>query len=42
MDENARADACVACGECEAACPQNLEIISLLEDAHEQFETAGA
>lgn len=42
IDEDARADACVACGECEAACPQNLEIISLLEDAHARFEAASA
>ncbi|CCQ34839.1 1-deoxy-D-xylulose-5-phosphate reductoisomerase protein [Halorhabdus tiamatea SARL4B] len=42
MDDTARADACVACGECEEACPQNLEIISLLEDAHARFEAASA
>ena len=26
------ADACIACGQCEAACPQGLPIIELLED----------
>jgi predicted aldo/keto reductase-like oxidoreductase len=42
MDEQARADACVACGECEPACPQNLEIISLLEETHTQLDAARA
>lgn len=42
MDPEARADACVACGECEEACPQNVDIISLLEDAHARFEAASA
>ena len=42
LDTEARASACVACGECEEACPQNLEIISLLEDAQESFEAARA
>ncbi|WP_135661848.1 aldo/keto reductase [Halorhabdus rudnickae] len=42
MDETARADACVACGECETACPQNLEIISLLEETHGRLQSARA
>jgi predicted aldo/keto reductase-like oxidoreductase len=42
MDDSAKADACVACGECETACPQNLEIISLLEDTHDRLSAAGA
>lgn len=29
------ASLCVACGECEAVCPQNLEIINDLQDAHQ-------
>ncbi|MBN1179812.1 MAG: aldo/keto reductase [Anaerolineae bacterium] len=35
VDEAERADHCVACGECEAACPQHIEIITWLEKAHE-------
>jgi len=42
MDESGRAEACVACGECEPACPQNLEIISLLEETHERIQSASA
>lgn len=38
LDEDNRASACIACGECEEACPQNLEIIDLLEDAAVYFE----
>ncbi len=30
-----RADACIACGECEAVCPQSIAIIDWLEKAHE-------
>jgi predicted aldo/keto reductase-like oxidoreductase len=32
-----RADNCVACGECEAACPQNIRIIDWLATAHEKL-----
>lgn len=38
MDETARADNCIECGQCEAACPQNLEIINLLKDVNQYFE----
>jgi predicted aldo/keto reductase-like oxidoreductase len=29
-----QADACVECGECEEKCPQNIQIIDQLKDAH--------
>ncbi|MFW6190147.1 MAG: aldo/keto reductase [Candidatus Bipolaricaulota bacterium] len=40
LDDGARASACIACGECEEACPQNLPIIKLLEDAAGYFESS--
>jgi hypothetical protein len=33
-----RASACIACGQCESACPQGLKIISLLEQCREELE----
>ncbi len=33
-----KASACLACGQCEAVCPQHLPIISLLEEAVERLE----
>ncbi len=33
-----RADACIACGQCEAACPQHIHIIDELRDCAEAFE----
>ena len=35
MREDERADCCLQCGECEAACPQGIEIIEWLKKAHE-------
>lgn len=35
INADARADNCIECGECEAACPQNIEIIDWLAKAHE-------
>jgi hypothetical protein len=32
---DARADNCIECGDCEAACPQNIEIIDWLAKAHD-------
>jgi predicted aldo/keto reductase-like oxidoreductase len=32
-----RADQCTACGECEEKCPQDIEIIGILEKAHKEL-----
>ncbi len=37
LDEEKRASACVACGKCEEVCPQNLEIIDLMEEVVSYF-----
>ena len=36
----ARADNCIECGECEAACPQSIQIIDWLAKAHEKLTEA--
>ena len=36
--EGVRASDCVHCGQCEAACPQHIDIVHQLEVAAEQFE----
>ena len=41
LDEEGRASACIACGECEEACPQNLEIIDLLAETASYFGDSG-
>jgi predicted aldo/keto reductase-like oxidoreductase len=35
IPEGERADACIACGDCEQVCPQHITIIEWLEKAHE-------
>jgi len=35
-----RADRCVACGACESACPQQIQIINWLKTAHERLNGA--
>ncbi len=38
MKDEAKASNCVRCGQCVEACPQNLEIMDLLEDVSVYFE----
>ena len=33
-----RASDCVACGQCESACPQHLNVIEYLKQCAERFE----
>ncbi|MBR0172058.1 MAG: aldo/keto reductase [Lachnospiraceae bacterium] len=40
MGRNAKAEACIACGQCEGACPQGLGIIELLKEGAELFDRA--
>ena len=37
-----RADNCVACGQCEESCPQHIEIIERLREAHGVLDSIGA
>jgi predicted aldo/keto reductase-like oxidoreductase len=37
MREDERADCCLQCGECEAACPQGIEIIEWLKKADKRL-----
>ena len=38
LDDQKKAANCVRCAKCEEACPQNLEIMDLLEEVNEAFE----
>ncbi len=42
MREDERADCCLACGECEAACPQGIEIIEWLKKADKALAASAA
>ncbi len=37
-DNSGKASDCIACGQCEAVCPQHLPIIELLKEASEKFD----
>lgn len=37
-DTSGKASDCIACGQCEAVCPQHLPIIELLREASEKFD----
>lgn len=37
LKSEARADQCIECGDCEEACPQNIQIIEWLATAHEKL-----
>ena len=41
IDEDARADACTSCGECEDRCPQNIAIVGWLEKAQAFLTVTG-
>lgn len=40
-DGSARASECIACGQCEGACPQHLPIIEVLQEAAGLFDKEG-
>lgn len=40
LPEDQRADKCLACGECEAKCPQHIQIVEWLETAGEYLAVA--
>ena len=39
VDNAGRAADCIACGQCEGACPQSLPVISLMQEASGLFDT---
>lgn len=41
VSDSGRASDCIACGQCEAVCPQHLPIIELLREAAEKLDNRG-
>ncbi len=39
LTDHGKASDCIACGQCEAVCPQHLPVIDLLKEAVEMFES---
>ena len=38
VEQNAKASACIGCGQCEGVCPQKLPIIEILQKIANHFE----
>jgi predicted aldo/keto reductase-like oxidoreductase len=38
LDKHGKASDCIACGQCEEACPQHLPIIELMREASKMLD----